>query len=53
VFISQTERRDLNLRLSAILEREGLRVAVLKASTVSGDRREKWVAARVPEAPTF
>jgi len=28
---------------------EGLRVAVLKAGTVSADRREEWVAARVRE----
>ena len=32
-----------------ILEREGLRVAVLKANTVAADRREEWVAARVQE----
>lgn len=47
VFISHTERRDLSPRLRAILERAGFRVAVLKASTVSADRREEWVAARV------
>lgn len=49
VFITHTERRDLSPRLRAILEREGFRVAVLKASTVPADRREEWVAARVAE----
>ena len=49
VFITHTERRDLSPRLCAILEREGFRVAVLKASTVPADRREEWVAARVAE----
>jgi len=49
VFITHTERRDLSPRLSSILEREGFRVAVLKASTVSADRREEWVMARVHE----
>lgn len=47
VYISHTERRDLSPRLRTILEREGFRVAVLKASTVPADRREDWVAARV------
>ena len=49
VYITHTERRDLSPRLRMILEREGLRVAVLKANTVAADRREEWVAARVKE----
>jgi hypothetical protein len=49
VYITHTERRDLSPRLRMILEREGLRVAVLKANTVAADRREEWVAARVQE----
>nr|MDA8216288.1 helicase-related protein [Dehalococcoidales bacterium] len=49
VFITHTESRDISPRLRLILEREGFRVAVLKASTVSADRREEWVAARVRE----
>src|SRR5207245_556084 len=43
IFITHTERRDLSPRLRAILEREGVHVAVLKASTVAADRREEWV----------
>lgn len=49
VFITHTESRDISPRLRAILEREGLRVAVLKAGSVAADRREEWVAARVRE----
>lgn len=49
VFIAHTERRDLSPRLRAILEAEGFRVAVLKAGTVTADRREEWVAAQVRE----
>ncbi|MDA8219821.1 MAG: helicase-related protein, partial [Dehalococcoidales bacterium] len=49
VFITHTESRDISPRLRLILEREGFRVAVLKAGTVSADRREEWVAARVRE----
>jgi SNF2 family DNA or RNA helicase len=49
VYVTHTERRDLTPRLRTILEHEGLRVAVLKANTVSADRREEWVAARVRE----
>lgn len=49
VFITHTERRDLSPRLTAILEREGFRPAVLKAGTTSAERREEWVAARVRE----
>lgn len=49
VFITHTESRDISPRLRAILEREGLGVAVLKSGTVAADRREEWVAARVRE----
>jgi hypothetical protein len=49
VYVTHTERRDLTPRLQAILEREGFRVAVLKANTVAADRREEWVAARARE----
>jgi len=48
-YVTHTEKRDLTPRLSAILHRAGFRVAVLKANTVSPDRREEWVAARVQE----
>lgn len=49
VYITHTESRDISPRLRAVLEREGFRVAVLKASSVSADRREEWVAARVKD----
>ncbi len=49
VYITHTEKRDISPRLRDLLEREGFRVAVLKASTVAADRREEWVAARVRE----
>ncbi len=50
VYITHTEKRDISPRLRTLLEREGFRVAVLKASTVAADRREEWVAARVRES---
>ena len=49
VYITHTERRDISPLLRTILEREGFRVAVLKAATVGPDRREEWAAARVRE----
>jgi len=48
-YLTHTETRDLSPRLRGILERAGFRVAVLKANSVSPDRREEWVAARVRE----
>jgi superfamily II DNA or RNA helicase len=49
VYVTHTERRDITPRVQALLESEGLRVAVLKANTVPAERREDWVAARVRE----
>lgn len=49
IYVTHTERRDVTPRIRSILEREGLRVAVLKASTVPADRREEWLAALVRE----
>lgn len=49
VYITHTERRDLSPRLRMVLEREGLRVAVLKSDTVAADRREEWLGSRVRE----
>jgi hypothetical protein len=49
VYVTHTEKRDLTPRLRAVLEREGFRVAVLKANTVRADLREEWLAARVKE----
>ena len=48
-FITHTETRDISQRVRTILEREGLRVAVLKGNTVPPDRREAWVASRIKE----
>jgi superfamily II DNA or RNA helicase len=47
VFVQGTERRDITKRLSNLLEREGLRVAVLKSHTVQAKKREAWVAKEV------
>jgi superfamily II DNA or RNA helicase len=47
VFVQGTERRDVTGRLSCLLEREGLRVAVLKSHTVQAKKREAWVAKEV------
>jgi hypothetical protein len=49
VYATHTNLRDITPRLRAVLERAGFRVAVLKADTVSAERREGWVAARVRE----
>jgi len=48
VFCTHTETRDITPRLRAVLEREGFRVAVLKA-TVKAEVREEWIADRVAE----
>lgn len=47
VYVTHTNLRDITPRLSAVLEYEGFRVGVLKTDTVSAERREEWVAARV------
>jgi len=47
VFVQGTERRDITKRLSSLLERDGLRVAVLKSHTVQAKKREAWVAKEV------
>ena len=49
VYATHTGTRDLTPRLRAVLEREGYRVAALKADSVPVERREEWVAARVRE----
>ena len=46
-FVQGTERRDVTGRLSGLLERVGLRVAVLKSHTVQAKKREAWVAKEV------
>jgi hypothetical protein len=49
VFATHTNRRDITTRLRTVLEGAGFRVAVLKADTVTAERREEWVGARVRE----
>jgi SNF2 family DNA or RNA helicase len=49
VYVTHTNLRDITPRLRAVLEGAGFRVAVLKADTVSAERREDCVAARVRE----
>lgn len=49
VYATHTGTRDITPRLRAVLEREGYRVAMLKAESVPAERREEWVAARVRE----
>jgi hypothetical protein len=49
VYATHTNLRDITPRLRSVLERAGFRVAVLRADTVSAERREDWVAARVRE----
>jgi hypothetical protein len=48
-YLTHTGTRDLTPRLERVLRNAGFRVAILKAATVSPDRREEWVAARVRE----
>jgi len=47
VYAVHTETRDITPRLRVVLEGAGLRVAVLKATTVKPEAREEWVARQV------
>ncbi len=47
VFVQGTDRRDITGRLKTLLEREGLKTAVLKSKTVSAKKREAWVEREV------
>ncbi len=47
VFVQGTDRRDITKRLSGLLEREGLKAAVLKSHTTSAKKREAWVEKEV------
>ena len=47
--MTHTGVRDITPRWSRILSERGLKVAVLKADTVSPEQREAWVAKRVEE----
>ena len=47
VFVQGTDRRDITGRLKTLLERNGLKTAVLKSKTVSAKKREAWVGREV------
>lgn len=47
VYCTHTERRDITGRLKTLLEREGLRVVVLKSDTVAPEKREDWIKNQV------
>ena len=50
VYVTHTGTRNITGRLNDILTQHGFRTEVLKADTVSPDRREAWVEQRVKEA---
>lgn len=43
VFVTHTGSRDITGRIKGVLEKSGLRVAVLKADTVIPEKREDWI----------
>jgi len=47
IYCTHTERRDITGRLKMFLEREGLRVVVLKSDTVAPEEREDWIKNQV------
>ncbi len=49
VYATHTGTRDITERMSDILTKHGLRVAVMKADAVATDRREAWVENKVKE----
>ena len=49
VYVTHTASRDITPRLSEMLERNSLRTHVLKADTVTPERREAWVADKVQQ----
>lgn len=49
VFVQSTDKRNVTARYVQLLEREGLRAAVLKSHTTSAENREAWVKTRVGE----
>ncbi len=49
IYVQHTGTRDILPRLQSILARQGIRAAVLRANTVSPEKREAWLADRVKE----
>ena len=49
VYVTHTGTRDITGRITDILTCHGFKTSVLKADTVSPDRREAWVEQRVKE----
>ena len=44
VYVNMTGKRNIQPRLKALLEREGLRVGVLRSGDVDPKEREEWIA---------
>ena len=49
VFCTHTASRDITGRIKSVLEQSGLRVAILKSTTVIPEKREDWIKERVQE----
>jgi len=49
IYVQHTGTRDILPRLQSILARQGIRAAVLRANTVSPEKREAWLADRVKD----
>ncbi len=47
VYVTHTGRRDIAARLQSLLERHGLRSAVMRSEQVAPDKREAWVSKQV------
>jgi hypothetical protein len=43
VYVNMTGKRDIQPRLKALLEKEGLRVGILRSSTIDPIERETWI----------
>ena len=49
IYVQHTGTRDILPRLQSILARQGIRAVVLRANTVSPEKREAWLAERVQD----
>ena len=46
-YVTHTGTRDITPRMESILEKEGFKVAVMKADQVAPNKREKWIEDKV------
>ena len=46
VYATYTNERDCTARIKAVLEKEGLRVGLLRASSVTAAKRKEWIDAK-------